>query len=77
MDRKARASQQEYETLTKLVKSEFGRFERERVDEFKRVLEKYLDDQMDRQREMIMAWEEYHVGVLGMVRKAQGIKQAA
>ncbi|KAI9634689.1 putative vacuolar protein sorting-associated protein vps5 [Dioszegia hungarica] len=77
VDRKARASQQEYETLTKLVKSEFGRFERERVDEFKRVLEKYLDDQMDRQREMIMSWEEYHVGVLGMVRKAQGIKQAA
>lgn len=57
-----------------MVKSEFTRFERERVEEFKRVLERYLDDQIDKQREMVMAWEEYHVGVLGMVKKAQGIR---
>ena len=58
--------------MTKLVKSEFARFERERVEEFKRVLERYLDDQIAKQREMVMAWEEYHVTVLAMVKKAQG-----
>ena len=57
--------------MSKLVKSEFGRFEKERVEEFKGTLEKYLDGMIMRQKEMIEAWEEYHAVVLKMVQKVQ------
>lgn len=59
----------EFESVSKLVKSEFGRFERERVDEFKRVLERYLDGMIVREKELIEAWEEYHGVLLKMVGK--------
>ena len=58
--------------MSKLVKSEFGRFEKERVEEFKGVMESYLDGMIARQKELIEAWEEYHGVVLKMVQKAQG-----
>ena len=58
--------------MSKLVKSEFGRFEKERVEEFKGVMESYLDGLIARQKELIEAWEEYHGVVLKMVHKAQG-----
>ena len=58
--------------MSKLVKSEFGRFEKERVEEFKGVMESYLDGMIARQKELIEAWEEYHGAVLKMVQKAQG-----
>ena len=53
------------------MKSEFTRFERERVDEFKRVLERYLNGQIGKQKDLIAAWEEYHGVVLKMVQKGQ------
>lgn len=61
----------EFEVVSRLVKSEFGRFERERVEEFKRVLERYLNGQIDKQKDLIGAWEEYHGVVLKMVQKSQ------
>lgn len=71
-ERKSRDGNAEFDAVSKLVKSEFGRFEKERVEEFKRVLERYLDEMVARQKELIEAWEEYHGIVLGMVQKAQG-----
>jgi len=41
------------------------------VDEFKRVLERYLDGQIGKQKDLIIAWEEYHGVVLKMVQKSQ------
>lgn len=71
-ERRSRDANAEFDAVSKLVKSEFGRFERERVEEFKAVMEKYLDGMIDRQKELIGAWEEYHGIVLKMVQKAQG-----
>ena len=70
-DRKARDAGSEFETVSRLVKSEFARFEKERVEEFKRTLEKHLDLQITRQKEIITAWEEYHGVVLRMIQRAQ------
>ena len=42
------------------------------MEEFKRGLERWLDVQITRQKEVIEAWEEYHGVVLRMVQKAQG-----
>jgi sorting nexin-1/2 len=55
--------------MTKLVKAEFARFERERVEEFKRVLEKHLEGAISRQKELLEAWEEYHEVLWKMVKK--------
>jgi sorting nexin-1/2 len=41
------------------------------VDEFKRVLERYLNDQIGKQKDLIGTWEEYHGVVLKMVQKPQ------
>ena len=59
-----------------MVKSEFARFERERVEEFKVTLVRHLMGQIGGQKELIGAWEEYHGVVLGMVQKAGGGGQA-
>ncbi len=63
--------------ISRLVKSEFVRFERERVEEFKRVLEKYLDGQIGKQKDLMGAWEEYHGLVLRMVQKSPGSASAS
>ncbi|ODO05118.1 hypothetical protein L198_01806 [Cryptococcus wingfieldii CBS 7118] len=72
---RAKSLQQDYLRLTQLCKSEFTRFERERVIEFKETLEKYLDGMIAREKEMVEAWD----GVVGMCvrvvergREAQG-----
>jgi sorting nexin-1/2 len=71
-ERKVRDSSVDFENISKLIKSEFVRFERERVEEFKRILEGQLDIQIMKQKELIEAWEGYHGFVLGMVQKSQG-----
>ena len=70
-ERRSRDASAEFQDVSRLVKAEFGRFERERVDEFKRVLERHLDLQIKKQRELISAWEDYHGMVLKMVQRAQ------
>lgn len=42
------------------------------MDEFKRIMERQLDKQIAKQRDLIGAWEEYHGVVLKMVQKSQG-----
>jgi sorting nexin-1/2 len=71
-ERRVRDSAVDFENISKLIKNEFVRFERERVEEFKTILEKQLDTQIGKQRELIEAWEEYHGVVLKMVQKSQG-----
>lgn len=71
-ERRVRDSSVDFEAISRLVKSEFARFEKTRVEEFKRVLERQLDGQIAKQKELIGAWEEYHGVVLKMVQKSQG-----
>ncbi|WVQ73297.1 hypothetical protein IAR50_002865 [Cryptococcus sp. DSM 104548] len=59
---RAKSLQQDYLRLTQLCKSEFARFERERVVEFKETLEKYLEKMIEREKEMVEGWD----GVVGM-----------
>ncbi|KAK4685193.1 sorting nexin-1/2, partial [Tremellales sp. Uapishka_1] len=71
-ERRSRDSSADFENISKLIKSEFVRFERERVEEFKKVLEKHLDQQIAKQKELVEAWEEYHGVVLKMVQQTGG-----
>lgn len=59
-DRRAEDAHSDFDAVTRLVKVEFARFESERVDEFKEMLGAYLDEQIERQREMIASWEAFH-----------------
>lgn len=67
----------DFEAQSKLVKAEFARFERERVDEFRKTLTANLDGQIVRQRELVTAWEEYHAMLLKMVQRSQAQAQQA
>jgi len=56
---KAQEARTEYEEVTKLIKAEVGRFELERIDDFKASLEAYLEGMITRQNEIIHPWEKY------------------
>ncbi|OCF46000.1 hypothetical protein I317_00088 [Kwoniella heveanensis CBS 569] len=69
-ERKARDLHGTYDHLSRLTKSEFVRFERERIIEFKATLERYLDGMMERERELIGAWEGLHKEIVGLVDRS-------
>ncbi|TXT16015.1 hypothetical protein VHUM_00518 [Vanrija humicola] len=75
-ERRSRDAAADFEGQSKLVKAEFARFERERVDEFRKTLTIHLDGQIARQRELVTAWEDYHAMLLKMVHRAQQQQQA-
>ncbi|CAL1715071.1 unnamed protein product [Somion occarium] len=66
-ERRSLDAKQEFEQVSKLVKSEVARFERERIDDFKQSLEGFLDGMIKRQKELIAAWELYQQGLLKRV----------
>lgn len=39
------------------MKSEVARFEKERIDDFKKALEAFLEGMIERQKELIGSWE--------------------
>ena len=51
-ERRALETKNEFEHVSKLVKSEVARFETERVEDFKRSMERFLDGMIERQREV-------------------------
>ncbi|EJU03795.1 Vps5-domain-containing protein [Dacryopinax primogenitus] len=50
-ERRALDSKTEFESVTKLVKSEIARFEQERIEDFKDSLEMFLENMIHRQKE--------------------------
>ncbi|OWZ72477.1 hypothetical protein AYX14_02082 [Cryptococcus neoformans] len=70
-ERRVHEASLEFDRLTKLVKSEFVRFERERVLEFKETLERYLNGLIEKEKEMIEGWEGLHSVVARMMEKSQ------
>ena len=45
-------AKQEYEHVSKLVKTEMARFERERIEDFKDTLKTFLEGMISRQKEV-------------------------
>lgn len=52
-------AKQEFEQVSRLVKSEVARFEQERIEDFKTSLEHLLDGMIARQKETIQAREGF------------------
>ncbi|KAF4592968.1 Vacuolar protein sorting-associated protein 5 [Pleurotus pulmonarius] len=58
-EKRAAESKHEFEHVSKLVKSELARFEQERVSDFKDSLHAFLEGMIERQKQLINAWEGY------------------
>ena len=49
-ERSAKEAGSEFESVTRLIKNEYGRFEDERIDDFKAMLESYVEGMIHRQK---------------------------
>ncbi|WVW84855.1 hypothetical protein I302_106890 [Kwoniella bestiolae CBS 10118] len=76
-ERTVREQHNNFEHLTRLVKSEFSRFERERIEEFKKTLEGYLNELINGQKGLIERWEGFHKSLAGVVEKSHSLKSGA
>lgn len=60
-------TKQEFEQVSRLVKSEVARFEQERIEDFKKSLEDLLDGMIARQKETIKVREAFQQVLLKKV----------
>jgi sorting nexin-1/2 len=72
MEKRALEAKQEFEHVSRLVKSEVARFEQERIEDFKKSLEHLLDDMISRQKATIQAREAFQQLLLKKVSMTGG-----
>ncbi|KAI0923926.1 hypothetical protein AcW1_006742 [Taiwanofungus camphoratus] len=63
-ERRALDAKQEFDQVSRLVKSEMARFEQERIEDFKNALEVFLEGMISKQKQLISTWENYQQGLL-------------
>ncbi|KAG6890326.1 hypothetical protein C0995_009533 [Termitomyces sp. Mi166 len=66
-ERRAVDAKHEYDSVSKLIKSEVARFEQERIEDFKNSLHAFLEGMISKQKELIAAWENYQQMLLKRV----------
>ncbi|BGP02650.1 Vacuolar protein sorting-associated protein vps5 [Rhodotorula toruloides] len=59
-ERKMLDARHDFDDVSKLTKAEMARFEKEKVDDFKKALEDFADTMAARQREVVQVWQHYH-----------------
>lgn len=69
-ERRVLDTKQEFEQVSRLVKSEVARFEQERIEDFKKSLEHLLDGMIARQKETIKAREAFQQLLLKKIPQA-------
>ncbi|KAG9293332.1 hypothetical protein G9A89_007578 [Geosiphon pyriformis] len=58
-ERKVEDCRHEFERVTKLIKAEIDRFDKEKVEDFKNSLEAFLESMVETQKQIIVLWESY------------------
>ncbi|SCV67418.1 BQ2448_5029 [Microbotryum intermedium] len=76
-ERKALDAKQDFEDVSKLTKAEMARFDKEKIDDFKKAIETYADAMAERQREVVVVWQEYYEMLQGLVQQQQAGTAAA
>jgi len=66
-ERRALDMKQDFDKASRLVKTEVARFEQERIEDFRDALQAFLSGMIDRQKELIAAWESYQQALLKKV----------
>ncbi|KAF8704715.1 Vps5 C terminal like, partial [Rhizoctonia solani] len=69
-EKRAADAKFEFDQCSRLIKVEMARFEKERIDDFKKNLELLLDGMIRRQQDIIESMENYQEGLL---RRSRGI----
>ncbi|GAA5878673.1 hypothetical protein JCM16303_002164 [Sporobolomyces ruberrimus] len=59
-ERKMLDARHDFEDVSKLTKAEMARFDKEKVDDFKKALEEFAESLAVRQREIVAGWQHYH-----------------
>ncbi|TKA55129.1 hypothetical protein B0A53_02099 [Rhodotorula sp. CCFEE 5036] len=59
-ERKMLDARHDFDDVSKLTKAEMARFDRDKVDDFKKALEDYADSLAERQREVVRIWQQYY-----------------
>ncbi|GAA5911460.1 uncharacterized protein JCM6883_005763 [Sporobolomyces salmoneus] len=75
-ERKMLDARHDFEDVSKLTKAEMARFDKEKVDDFKKALEEYTDSLALRQREVVSGWQHYY-DLLFRTAEANESSQAA
>ncbi|GAA5836177.1 hypothetical protein JCM3766R1_001986 [Sporobolomyces carnicolor] len=59
-ERRMLDARHDFEDVSKLTKAEMARFDKEKVDDFKKALEEFTDSLALRQREIVAGWQHYY-----------------
>lgn len=59
MKDKVEEYQQEFQDISKLIKNELDRFDREKVEDFRDSVEQFLRSMIEHQKQIISLWETY------------------
>ncbi|QRV74439.1 vacuolar protein sorting-associated protein 5 [Ceratobasidium sp. AG-Ba] len=63
-EKRAADAKHEFDQCSRLIKAEMARFEKERIDDFKKNLEELLEGMIRRQQDVIESLENYQEGLL-------------
>ncbi|KAG8741717.1 Vacuolar protein sorting-associated protein 5 [Ceratobasidium sp. 414] len=63
-EKRAADAKHEFDQCSRLIKAEMARFEKERIDDFKKNLEELLESMIRRQQDLIESLENYQEGLL-------------
>ncbi|KAG2173376.1 hypothetical protein INT44_008728 [Umbelopsis vinacea] len=58
-EQKVESYRKEFEEISKLIKSELDRFDKEKVEDFKTGVENFLESIIENQKQIIALWESY------------------
>lgn len=72
-ERRQLDAKSDFEDVSKLTKAEMARFDKEKVDDFKRAVEEYVEGLARRQREVVHLWQGY----FELLQKAAGMNAGA
>jgi sorting nexin-1/2 len=58
-ERRVDSTKRDFEEISSLIRQEFDRFDREKVEDFKQSVEAFLASMVQHQREIVSLWENY------------------
>ncbi|KAG0041809.1 Vacuolar protein sorting-associated protein 5 [Gryganskiella cystojenkinii] len=64
-DQRVETAKKDFEEISSLIRQEFDRFDREKVEDFKQSVEAFLASMVKHQREIVGLWESYFKALSG------------
>lgn len=58
-EQRVNSTKRDFEEISSLIRQEFDRFDREKVEDFKQSIEAFLASMVQHQREIVSLWENY------------------